>query len=114
LPAGTAPGAEALLAGAAPGIQVAVPLAPPGRSRILAAGMTEAWEPATSALLPVPVGPGPGIPGVGAEPLYPVNGVRFAASPGSLPAGLAPATQGHGLGELGQRLYPAAAEGAAQ
>jgi hypothetical protein len=114
LPAGTAPGAETLLAGAAPSSHIALPLAPRSRSLILAAGMTEVWEPATSALLPVPVGPGPGIPGVGTEPLYPVNGVRFAASPGSLPAGIAPAANGHGLGELGERLYRATADGAPQ
>jgi hypothetical protein len=71
---------------------------------LLAAGMTDGGEPALSALLPVPIGPGPGVPGVGGEPMYPIEGTRFAASPGSLPAGLGPGASGYGLGAVGERM----------
>jgi hypothetical protein len=41
-----------------------------------------------------PVGPGPGIPGIGAQSLVPTSGPPFRSAPGALPAGLAPAGDG--------------------
>lgn len=41
-----------------------------------------------------PVGPGPGLPGIGARPLVPASGSPLRAAPGSLPAGIAPAGDG--------------------
>jgi hypothetical protein len=43
-----------------------------------------------------PVGPGPGIPGIGAEPLVPADGATLRAAPGSLFAGVAPAHDAFG------------------
>jgi hypothetical protein len=105
LPAGRAPGIEEPLSGVAPLAHDPVPLPARRPAAVLAAGMTSAWEPATSELLPVAVGPGPGIPGIGSEPMYPANGARFMAAPGALPAGFAPAASGFGLGALGERMH---------
>ncbi len=43
-----------------------------------------------------PVGPGPGLPGIGGRPLVPASGSPLRAAPGSLPAGIAPAGDGFG------------------
>ena len=65
------------------------------------------------ALLVTPVGPGPGLPGVGARPLVPADGALFRAAPGSLPAGVAPAAGGYGLEEFGVRARGTLAGGGA-
>jgi len=95
-PANFAPGSAALFDADSPELVHHRELAD-SQPLLLAAGLSEMGEPALRNALSVPVGPGPGIPGIGAVPFVPVDGSHFEAAPGSLFAGAAPA--------LGRRAF---------
>jgi len=89
-PPSATPGAAAPLDGLSATFALVTPAPPPSAPpRLL-------WPELDGALAGevrtvAPVGPGPGIPGIGMEPLAPVSGSPLRAAPGSLPAGIAPA-----------------------
>ena len=101
-PGGWAPGSAAQFDALSPELVRSEPV-PASKPKLLAAGLSDLGEPALRNALPVPVGPGPGIPGIGSQPLFPADGSRFEAAPGSLFAGVAPATSGAGFGALAGR-----------
>jgi hypothetical protein len=88
-PSSAAPGAAAPLDGLSATFALRAPTPPSAPPKLLWPELdgTLAGEVRTVA----PVGPGPGIPGIGSEPLVPASGSPLRAAPGSLPAGIAPA-----------------------
>lgn len=88
-PSSAAPGAAAPLDGLSATFAVRAPGPPSTPSRLLWPELdgTLAGEVRTVA----PVGPGPGIPGIGTQQLAPASGSPLRAAPGSLPAGIATA-----------------------
>ena len=105
-PANVAAGSIGAMDSVAPGEPLDVAIAPVAEEQTVAAGLSQVGESVARYVLPTPIGPGPGIRGVGAQPLYPADGSRFEASPGALFAGVAPATDGSGFGSFRERFRP--------
>jgi hypothetical protein len=78
-----------------------------GRARAASAPQRLLWPELDGTLAAevrvAPVGPGPGIPGIGARPLVPADGTQLRAAPGSLFAGIASAADAFGPGMKGAR-----------
>jgi hypothetical protein len=92
-PASFAPGGAAPSDGLSATFAVRAPTAPAAQ-RLLWPELDGTLAAETRVV--APVGPGPGLPGIGSEPLVPADGATFRAAPGSLPSGFAPAGDGFG------------------
>lgn len=91
-PSPSAPGAAAPLDGLSATLSLRAPQPPAAPPRLLWPELDGTLSGEVRAI--APVGPGPGLPGIGKEPLAPASGSPLRAAPGSLPAGVAPAGDG--------------------